>query len=301
TNYLNVQQVVIAVPEPVTNNLLISATPEAIQNLIPIIEKLDATPLQVAVEVLIAEVQLTNTEEFGVEIGVQSPVLFNRSVIPASSVNFANATGGFIPPGVTVNSTIQEFTGTAFPFNVLTPAPAYNNLIKQGVVGFQGLTNYGTGRANANGIGGFVFSAGSDTVNVLIRALKTQGRVDNINRPTLTVLDNQVGNVNIGGLFPYTSGGTFNTFGNFIPTISQQTIGTSLRVPPRISEDGRVLMRVEPAIVQPRDTLVSLGNGQFATAFDQQTVTTTVSVQDGETIVLGGLISKTSIKQENKV
>jgi hypothetical protein len=125
--------------------------------------------------------------------------------------------------------------------------------------------------------------------------------VDNINRPTLTVLDNQVANVNIGGLFPYTSGGTFNTFGNFIPTISQQTIGTSLTVTPRISDDGRVLMRVEPAIVQPRDTLVSLGNGQFATAFDQQTVTTTVSVQDGETIVLGGLISKSDIKQENKV
>ncbi len=49
------------------------------------------------------------------------------------------------------------------------------------------------------------------------------------------------------------------------------------------------------------DTLVSLGNGLFATAFDQQAVTTTVSVMDGETIVLGGLISKTNQRQENKV
>ena len=60
-------------------------------------------------------------------------------------------------------------------------------------------------------------------------------------------------------------------------------------------------MRVEPSIVAPQDTLVALGNGQFATAFSQQAVQTTVSVMDGETVVLGGLITKTDNRQENKV
>ena len=83
------------------------------------------------------------------------------------------------------NSGVLNYAGNAFAFNT-TAAPAYSNLIQQGIVGFQGLTNYGVGRANANGIGGFVFSAGSDTVNVLIRALKTQGRVDNLTRPTVS-------------------------------------------------------------------------------------------------------------------
>jgi type II secretory pathway component GspD/PulD (secretin) len=256
----------------------------------------------VSVEVLIAEVVLTNNEEFGVEIGLQSPVLFNRTVIPSSSgVSFANATGGTaVPPGVSIASTIQQFAGQAFAFNT-TAAPAYSNLIQQGTVGFQGLTNYGVGRASTNGIGGFVFSAGSNTVNVLVRALKTQGRVDNWTRPNITVLDNQIGSVNVGGLYPYTNGGQFTTFGTFQPTIAQQQIGTTLTVTPRISPDGRILMRVEPSIIAPQDTLVSLGNGQFATAFSQQAVTTTVSVMDGETIVLGGLITKTSNRTENKV
>jgi type II secretory pathway component GspD/PulD (secretin) len=165
----------------------------------------------------------------------------------------------------------------------------------------QGITNYGVGRASQNGIGGFVFSAGSDTVNVLIRALKTQGRVDNINRPTITVLDNQVGQLNIGGLYPYVAGGQFTALGTFQPQILQQQIGTTLTVTPRISPEGRVLLRVEPSIVAPEDTLIPLGNGQFATAFRQQAVTTTVSVQDGETIVLGGLITKGNIREDRKV
>jgi len=300
TNFVEMTRNIVVVAEPMTNNLLIDATPEAFAALAPVIEQLDAVPMQVEVEVLIAEVILRNNEDFGVEIGLQTPVLFQRSVIPAGSASFANATGGFIPPGVSVSSTINSYAGTAFPFNSTT-APAYSNNVAPGVVGYQGLTNYGVGRANANGIGGFVFSAGSDTVNVLIRALKTQQRVDNLTRPVIHALDNQIGSVNIGGLYPYVSSGQFTSFGTFQPNIDRQQIGTTLTITPRISPDGRVLMRVEPSIVAPNPTLVALGNGQFATAFDQQAVQTTVSVMDGETVVLGGLITKHNERTENKV
>jgi type II secretory pathway component GspD/PulD (secretin) len=304
TNYLTTSRNIIVAPEPVTNNLLISATPAALATLIPIIEQLDAQPLQVSIEVLIAEVALTNNEEFGVEVGLQSPILFGRSVIPTDSgVSLSNTTGSVIPPGTTVNSTTPIYSGSSFPFNNITTGQpnSYMMPYKQGVVALQGLTNYGVGRASQNGIGGFVFSGGSDTVNVLIRALKTQGRVDNLTRPNITVLDNQIGSVNVGGLFPYVSGGQFTQFGTFQPQISQQQIGTTLTVTPRISPEGRILMRVEPSIIAPEDTLVPLGNGQFATSFRQQAVQTTVSVMDGETIVLGGLITKSNIRQENKV
>jgi hypothetical protein len=117
----------------------------------------------------------------------------------------------------------------------------------------------------------------------------------------VTVLDNQIGTVNVGGLYPYVTGGQFTALGTFQPQIAQQQIGTTLEVNPRISPDGRVLMRVAPSIVAPQASLIQLGNGQFATAFSQQTVQTTVSVMDGETIVLGGLITKTDNRTENKV
>ncbi len=286
TAYQELQRNIVIAAEPVTNNLLVSATPQAYATLLPIIEKLDAQPLQVSIEVLIAEVLLTNNEEFGVEIGLQSPVLFNRTVGTA--------------PTTTATGTAATNVSNAFTFNS-TVAPLYTSAINPSTVGVQGVTNLGVGRAGSNGVGGFVFSAGSDTLNVLIRALKTQQRIDNLTRPTITVLDNQVGTVNVGGLFPYTSGGQFTQLGTFQPQISQQQIGTTLTVTPRINPDGRVLMRVEPSIVAPQDTLVSLGNGLFATAFNQQSVQTTVSVADGETIVLGGLISKTNNRTENKL
>ena len=77
-------------------------------------------------------------------------------------------------------------------------------------------------------------------------------------------------------------------------------IGIVLRVTPRISPDGRVLMRVEPQITSPDPQLVNLG-GAFATSFSTQTVQTTVQAADGETVILGGLISKNNIRQENKI
>src|SRR5262245_63027805 len=60
-------------------------------------------------------------------------------------------------------------------------------------------------------------------------------------------------------------------------------------------------MRVAPSIIAPRPTLIDLGNGSFATAFDQTTVQTTVSVMDGETMVLGGVITEKDDRQENKI
>src|SRR5262249_605503 len=91
TNYLVTQRNIPFQAEPVSNNLLIEGPAEALAALVPIIQKLDAVPLQVMVETMIAEVLLSNDEEFGVELGLQSPVLFQRQVIPASAMSFTNA------------------------------------------------------------------------------------------------------------------------------------------------------------------------------------------------------------------
>ena len=65
-----------------------------------------------------------------------------------------------------------------------------------------------------------------------------------------------------------------------------------MRVTPRVNPDGKVLMRVEPQVESVTSAPVSLGNGVLAPAFNVQTVQTTVLASDGETIVLGGLITK---------
>ncbi len=72
-----------------------------------------------------------------------------------------------------------------------------------------------------------------------------------------------------------------------------------MRVTPRINPDGKVLMRVEPTVSSVSPTPINLGNGINAPAFNIQTVQTTVLASDGETIVLGGMISKQDQRSEN--
>jgi type II secretion system protein D len=309
TPFQDLEHEVVVVPEPVTNKLLISATPRFYDDVFRLIQELDAESPQVMIQVLIAEVDLTGSEEFGIEFGLQSPVLFNRSVTPANgllgtngSVNFTNATGGLVPPGVTINSSINPAAQPGFNFNNPVLPLGNNPAVSPGQVGFQGLGSLGVGRVSpASGIGGFVFSAASDSFSLLIRALKTQGRIDILSRPQIMTLDNQLANIHVGQSIPYVTGTNILQTGIISNSINYKDVGVQLQVTPRISPDGRVLMRVMPEVSSVAPTSINLGNGTLATAFNVQNITTTVSAQDGETVAIGGLIQRRDEKNENKI
>jgi general secretion pathway protein D len=292
SRYQETENDVIIIPEPVTNKLLISATAARYSEVMRLIQELDAQPAEVVIQVLVAEVDLTNEEEFGVEIGLQSPVLFQRSV-----------------GGTTINTAIVPSSSAGFGFNnpSLNPAlgannPGNNNFAANpGIVGFQGLGNLGVGRASATqGIGGFVFSAASDTFNLLIRALKVQGRLDILSRPQLTIMDNQQGMINVGQLYPLAGPTTFTGTGIAQTTPQYVPVGVNLTVVPRINPDGTVIMRVVPEVSSVGAT-VALSSTQNATAINQQHVETTVLAADGETVAIGGMIQKRDDKTENKI
>ena len=278
STFQTIQRQFVLTAEPVTNTILVSASAQIFPQIVELIRRLDASPPQVFVQVLVAEVRLNNTEEMGIEVGLQSPILFARGT--------AGATPG--TPG--------------FNFNT-TGALPNANLEKQGSVAFQGLGNLGVGRSSTTGIGagGFVLSAASDTFSLLIRALKAQGRVDVLSRPQLTLTDNQTGFFQVGQDFPRLTGSTIAAGGIAQQGVEYIQTGVVLRITPRISPEGRVLMRVEPSITSPSASVVSLGNGINATPIDSQTVQTTVLASDGETVVLGGLIRKSDVKLENKI
>ena len=306
TSYQQLDREVIIVAEPISNKLLISATPRWHGEIMRLIAELDAEQPQVVIQVLIAEIKLTGTEEFGVEIGLQSPVLFKRGIYPADGISGTSTIAGsatqgsLLPAGVTVNSS----NPVASPgYNFLNPAASQGNnpLVQPSVVGFQGINALGTGRVGANGVGGFVFSAAADSFNLLIRALKTQGRIDILSRPQVTALDNQQARVFVGQNYPLILGSNVTNTGIISNNVQYQAVGVELLVTPKITPDGRVIMRVAPQVSKPTPTNVTLGNGVFATAIDQQIIETTVIAMDGETVALGGLIKKTDAKQENKI
>ena len=72
---------VIIVPELASNSLVVSATPRYYKDVKELIEQLDERPPMVLIQVMIAEVQLNNTDEFGIQLGLQDSVLFDRSLL----------------------------------------------------------------------------------------------------------------------------------------------------------------------------------------------------------------------------
>ncbi len=75
-----IEREVVVVAEQVSNSLIVSATPRYFDEMAKIIEQIDRRPPMVMIQVLIAEVTLNNTDEFGVELGLQNSVLFDRSL-----------------------------------------------------------------------------------------------------------------------------------------------------------------------------------------------------------------------------
>jgi len=312
TAYQTLLREVVVYPEPISNSILISSSPQYFDEVMRIITQLDELPPQVVIQVLVVDVSLTNTEEFGVEVGLQSPILFQRSIIPGTASFTGQNSNLPLPTGITVNSTLPGAANPGFSFNpsgglrspALTPIlPQYgfNAPSGPGVVGFQGLGNLGVGRVGSGNVGGLVFSAASDTFSLLIRALKLQGRIDILSRPQVMTLDNQTAAVNVGQNIPIVTSTTITATGLATNNIERRDVGILLRVTPRITPDGRVLMRVFPEVSSRDPVPLDLGNGQLGTVLNIQQVETTVAAYDGETVMIGGLITTNDSKQENKI
>lgn len=285
-NFEQFEREVIVVAEANSNSLLISATPRYYEDIMQVVERIDMDQQQVVIQALLVEVELTNNDEFGVELGIQDSLLFDRG---GSSVT--NGLTSLVPGFNFNNSQVANTT----PF-------------KPEQVGGQGLSNFSLTRTNSElGYGGLVLSAGSESVNVLLRALSANRRLEILSRPQIRTLDNQLGRINVGQNVPVVNG--FNTnglAGQITPIVERQDSGIILEVTPRITPDGRIVMQIgaerSDFDFQNGVTLTS-GVGGVVTApiKNISRAVSTISVADEQTIVLGGLIKKTEITSERKV
>lgn len=299
-------QEVIVTAEPISNNLIISATPRFMEQILALAKKLDREPPQVVISSLIVEVTLEDTDEFGIELGFQDPVLFNRSNKDApTTISVTNTS----PNGV-ATTTQQIISQTATPGFLFNNAQLGNNVgLNTTQVGKQSLTNFALGRINNSlGFGGLVLSASSESVSALLRALAFHRNVQVLSNPKVLALDNIEAQIQQGQQVPIVNGVTIGATGLANPNIQQQQSGIILTVTPRISADGQIVMNV---IVEKSQFDLNNGVPVFTDATNGNVITspiknvtnayTTAKVQDGQTIVIGGLITKSEDVSEAKV
>ncbi|MDR2757086.1 MAG: hypothetical protein LBC20_15425, partial [Planctomycetaceae bacterium] len=265
---------IVCVADDVTNSLIVSTTPRYYDQIRKMVQELDERPLMVAIQVLIAEVRINNNRDQGIELGLQDSLLFDRSLL----------SNGALAPGFLFGDPSQGL-----------PLGA----VKTGTVGTQGITSLGTGRASESGIGGFTFSASSESISVLVRALEEQGKLRVLSRPFLTTLHNMKAIVKVGQDVPYVTGSDTSSYaGNTTSQIAYKEVGTILDITPRVAADGLISMAIYVeksnvgSIADGIPIMVSGGVPLNAPKFNSTNAQTTVSALDGQTIVFAGLITE---------
>lgn len=283
-----IEREVVVVAEPVSNSLIVSATPRFYDEITNLVKQLDERAPMVMIQVLIADVTLNDTDEFGVELGLQDSILFDRSVAGTGSL-----------------------AGTGIPgylFNSTSPLGNASGVPGSDVVGGQGISNLGVGRANSElGFGGLVLSASNESVSVLIRALKECRRVDVLSRPQVMTMDNQTAQILVGQDVPTITDSQITEAGNQINTVNYREVGLILVVTPRISPDRLVVMEIDAthSEVGPEaeGIPISVSGGQVVRSprINITAARTVVSASNGQTVVLGGLITKSNTQVHRKV
>jgi len=238
--------------DPASNALLISAPDAVFAHIKAIIEKLDVRRAQVYVEALIVEMRADKAAEFGVQW---------QSV-----------------PDLTVPKS-QGFGGTNFTSG--------NNIIGAS----QNLATVGRG-INVGVVRGQVTIPGVGTVTniaMLARALATDADANILSTPHLLTLDNEEAKIVIGQNVPFITGqyaqtGSSTTATPF-QTIERQDVGLTLRIKPQISEGGTVRLQVFQEASSVRNDTNPAG-----IVTDKRAIESTILVDDGQIIAIGGLV-----------
>jgi len=312
STYEQIEREVVVVPEVVSNSLIISAAPEYYEEIMKLIEKLDAQPPQVMIQVLIAEVTLNDTEEFGIELGLQDSVLFDRSLI----ADLETITRTVTEPGLPQTTTQEIVAATNTPGFLFNSQPnnaslgntaAAAALATADAIGSQGISNFGVNRVNSElGFGGLILSASSESVSAMIRALKENRRLDVLSRPQIMTLDNQPAFIQVGKRVPRITGSAAQSRG-LVNEIALENVGLILGVTPRISPEGMVVMEIDAEksdlgpITEGIPVAVSDGTEIRSPSINVTMAQTTVSAASGQTIVLGGLITQSDSMLSRRV
>ena len=249
-----------------SNALIITASSAIYNNLRAVIEMLDVRRAQVFVEALIVEVTADKAAEFGVQWQDLTGINRNGAQV-IGGTNFGGAGNNII--GATKNI---------------------------GTIG-QGL--------NIGVVNGTMTIPGVGTVlnlGVLARALETDANANILSTPNLLTLDNEEAKIVIGQNVPFITGsyaqtGSATTASPF-QTIERKDVGLTLRIKPQISEGGVVKLQVFQEVSSVQDQTI---NNSAGIVTNKRSLESTVLVDEGQIVVLGGLIQDSVTNGEDRV
>jgi len=240
--------------DPATNSLIISAPEPLYRSLREVIDQLDQRRAQVLVESLIVEVSEEKAAEFGIQwmSGAGSISGGGTSFIGGTNLGGSGITGG----------------GP-------TSIDALANGLSLGVV-----------KGTVDVLGNEIINLG-----VLARAMQNTGEANILSTPNLLTLDNQSASILVGKTVPFVTGqyvtSGSNGSSNPFQTIEREDVGLKLNIRPQISEGGAVKLDIYQEVSSIDETRSSPTTGIVT---NKRAIDTSVLIDDGQIIVLGGLL-----------
>jgi type II secretion system protein D len=149
--------------------------------------------------------------------------------------------------------------------------------------------------------GGYSAVVTGGDLNFLLRALQNDGRLEVLTRPQILTADNKPATINIGQKIPLITDSRVDPQNNTINSFRYEDVGVNLSVTPRISGDGFVTIDVGTTNSAVSSSTVEINKSATVPIINQRRATTTVSVQSGQTVVIGGLIATVDDTRTKKV
>jgi general secretion pathway protein D len=255
--------------DPATNALIITAPEPQYRQIRAVIDRLDTRRAQVYIEGLIAQVNDDKAAQFGIQW--QTPLNSTSSgTVGVLGTNFS--LGGTTSPSIISLATQNGTVGSVAPaggINIGTVSKIAGKFILTSIANF----------LQAN-----------DAGNVL-------------STPNLLTLDNEEAKIVVGQNVPFVTGqftntGATNGSVNPFQTIERKDVGLTLRVRPQISENGTIKMQIFQEV---SSVVASTVNSAQGITTDKSSIETSVLVQDGQIVVLGGLLKDTYAENQQKV
>jgi len=272
-----------------TNALIITAPPKIMKSLMNVIDKLDIRRAQVQVEAIIVEVDVNKSANIGVQWLLDGGNNYGYGVtnLPGSGTSVIDLAAAVL--GATGNTAVTSATATG---TTTTGTGTTTSGISSSTVG-TGAT-FAIGKYNSNTGRGFA---------ALIQALRSDGSSNIISTPSLITMNNEEAEVKVTQEIPLITGSysssTASVSGTTSPftTIQREEVGTILKVTPHINEGNSVQLKIEQEDSSPGAKLAD--SADIST--NKRSIKTTVLIEDGGVIVLGGLMSDTVTESEDRV
>jgi general secretion pathway protein D len=271
------------VADEVTNSLVILATKRDYQLIVDVLRRIDVLPRQVVLEVMIAEVVLNKALEFGVAYAVADGRL--GKVAGSADVTVSGGTGQ--ANGNTASGGRVTATGTP---DILSRA---GNVLGGGLLGTA--TRFGR-----NG-GAFAVISPSDNFAIFLNALQSLTDVKMLSAPHIIAADNREAHILVGQSIPILSAqsqSTFTNTGTLVNQVQYRDTGKILTVLPQVNSQGLVNMQIRQEVSAV--LAQSFGN-TGSPSFSTREAETTVVVQDGETVLIGGIIDDSIVHSRSGI